>query len=368
MMNLSRLAAATLLLIVLAAPDPGVWAAPRRKTSPRDLPARSVQLVAVQARWSLANYRDEAAFGAWIEGLMQQVDRRRNGGIPCLVVFPEFIGLPLIFSTAVDQVRGSTRWKEAAAVVITQRQDEVGGYCRKYGVRPVRGLMLARAAEVRGIYSKTFSRAAAQHRCYVVAGSAALPELINGAPRDGNVYNTSLFFGPDGALIGEQKKVHPYGAEGTAEGLDITPGSLAGVRAFDTKIGKVGIAVCYDAWADEVMDALDRQGAVVLAQPSANAHAWDDWQQGDWKKGLWRQVQRGGSFQYGVNPMMVGSLFAPDDEYACDGQSAILAKTAGTRDGSGYLARAGLGPKGQPRTEQVVVATVRLGTAPATQR
>ena len=52
-------------------------------------------------------------------------------------------------------------------------------------------------------------------RAYVILRKNA--EEVTGA-----VFNTAVLFGPDGSLLGEQRKVHPYGLEGTADGLDIT--------------------------------------------------------------------------------------------------------------------------------------------------
>lgn len=321
------------------------------------------QLVAVQARWTLAHYRDEDAFAAYVEALLEQVEARRESGAACLVAFPEFIGLPLIFAGHLELLQGCTRWVEAGGRLIREHESEVAENCRRFGVSPVRGLLLARSEAIRSSYVNTFSRAAARHRCYLAAGSVPLPDTGEGG-LSGAVYNTAFFFGPDGAVLGTQRKVHPYGAEGTPEGLDLTPGPLSEVRTFATELGKVGIAVCYDAWQEAVMEALAAQGAGILVQPSANAHPWDEWQRGDWKTGLWQQVQRHVPFQYGINPMMVGWLFAPDDEYACDGQSTILAKVAGTPDGSGYLARAPAPAEGEDAAEAVIVSTVPLPGRP----
>jgi predicted amidohydrolase len=81
--------------------------------------------------------------------------------------------------------------------------------------------------------------------------------------RDGHlVYNTAVLLGPDGRLIGKYRKVclpHSEVASGVAPGRDYP--------VFDTKLGKVGLMICYDGFFPEVARALCNQGAEVIAWP-----------------------------------------------------------------------------------------------------
>jgi predicted amidohydrolase len=321
--------------------------------------AEEIQLFAVQARWSLADYRDPEAVDAFVRRLMAAVEEWRRPELPCLVAFPEFIGLPLLFLGSVPLVEGCARWTEAVPRVIHAHEAAVSACCARFGVSPQRGLMLARAEAMEAVYTGTFSRAAAAHRCHLAAGSLPTP-FLGGAPEDGSVYNVAYLFGPAGELIGKQGKVHPYGLEGSPEGLDITAAPVERVRVFPTELGRIGIAVCYDAWQEDVMSRLEAQGAQFLIQPSANPRPWDAWQADDWQTGLWQGVQASSSARYGVNPMMVGSLFAPGDEYSCQGRSSIIARAGETPAGSGYLARATARPWGEYLDEEVVSAVIRL--------
>jgi predicted amidohydrolase len=320
-----------------------------------------LQVTAVQARWSLDMYDDAMAFEGRVRRLMDWANERRDADLPHLVVFPEFIGLPLIFLDVCGAVKDCVRWREAGMVLAQRYGEDVAQYCHKFGVSPTRGLLLALSGKVHDVYVQTFSQAAAEYRCYVIAGSAALPDMESSHDFSrGNVYNVSYFFAPDGSLIGTQKKVHLFEEEGTPEGLDLVAAPPADARAFPTEFGNVGIALCLDAFHDDVMGALAAQGASIVAQPSANPREWDEWQAADWKRGIHQKVQDNPALQYGINPMMVGSLFAWDDELSCQGRSSIVTKTDLTPDESGYIALASNQPWSRYTKEEIVTAEVEL--------
>jgi len=78
--------------------------------------------------------------------------------------------------------------------------------------------------------------AARQHGVYVVMGC----NEIDGRAESGTIYNSLLFFGPDGGLIGRHRKLMPTFCErqfwGQGDGSDI--------RVFDTDIGRIGGLIC----------------------------------------------------------------------------------------------------------------------------
>lgn len=89
---------------------------------------------------------------------------------------------------------------------------------------------------------------------YIVAG---LPE------RDGDkFYNSAVLTGPEG-LIGTYRKTHLY----FEETLYFTPGDT-GFRVWDTKIGKIGVMICYDWFFPESLRSLALRGAEIVAHPS----------------------------------------------------------------------------------------------------
>lgn len=76
------------------------------------------------------------------------------------------------------------------------------------------------------------------------------------------VFNTAVLLGPDGKLIGKYRKVclpHAEVERGVSPGSDYP--------VFDTKIGRIGLMVCYDGFFPEVARELSNRGAEVIAWP-----------------------------------------------------------------------------------------------------
>lgn len=76
------------------------------------------------------------------------------------------------------------------------------------------------------------------------------------------VYNTAVLLGPDGKLIGKYRKVCLPHSEVEA---GVTPGHEYPV--FNTRLGKVGMMICYDGFFPEVARELTNRGAEVIAWP-----------------------------------------------------------------------------------------------------
>jgi predicted amidohydrolase len=117
------------------------------------------------------------------------------------------------------------------------------------------GLSYAQAAEpIPGPATEYFGTLARAHGLHLVAG------LVE---RDGHlIYNTAALIGPDGNLIGKYRKVTLPRSE--IEG-GITPGTEYPV--FDTRLGRVGMMICYDGFFPEVARQLSINGAEVIAFP-----------------------------------------------------------------------------------------------------
>lgn len=89
---------------------------------------------------------------------------------------------------------------------------------------------------------------------YIVAG---LPE------RDGDrFFNSAVLTGP-GGFMGVYRKTHLY----FEEKLYFSPGDT-GFRVWDTKIGRIGIMICFDWFFPESMRELALMGAEIIAHPS----------------------------------------------------------------------------------------------------
>ena len=80
-------------------------------------------------------------------------------------------------------------------------------------------------------------------------------------------YNAAVVFGPEGQVIGEYRKANPVQFFN-----DGVPGRSSPV--FDTPLGKLGIAICYDMDFPWVMRRLTQGGAELLAVPTYDAMWW----------------------------------------------------------------------------------------------
>jgi N-carbamoylputrescine amidase len=81
-------------------------------------------------------------------------------------------------------------------------------------------------------------------------------------------YNSVVMIDSDGSVSDVYRKSHIPDGTGYLEKYYFTPGDT-GFRVFDTQVGKVGIAICWDQWFPEAARAMSLQGADVLLYPTA---------------------------------------------------------------------------------------------------
>jgi len=88
--------------------------------------------------------------------------------------------------------------------------------------------------------------------------------IVSGiAEREGaRLYNSALFTGP-GGHIGVYRKLHLWDNEKRF----FEPGDL-GVPVFDTPLGRIAMAICYDLWFPETCRLAAMQGADLLCVPT----------------------------------------------------------------------------------------------------
>ena len=110
------------------------------------------------------------------------------------------------------------------------------------------------AESIPGPSTDYFGKLAKQHDLYIVVG-------LN--ERAGHlIYNVAVLIGPNGKVVGKYRKTCL--PRGEADG-GIVPGNEFPV--FETRFGKVGMMVCYDAFFPEVARQLTINGAEVIALP-----------------------------------------------------------------------------------------------------
>jgi predicted amidohydrolase len=122
------------------------------------------------------------------------------------------------------------------------------------------GLSYVQAAEsIPGPSTEYFANLAKAHALHLVVGLVEREAPL--------IYNTAVLIGPDGAIIGKYRKVALPRGEIEA---GVAPGHEYPV--FDTKLGKIGMMVCYDGFFPEVARQLSLRGAEIIAFPVAGCN------------------------------------------------------------------------------------------------
>ena len=109
-----------------------------------------------------------------------------------------------------------------------------------------------------GESTTTWASLASDRNLYIVAGLVELDGVY--------LYDTAVLIGPDG-FIGKYRKTHLW----DREKLIFTAGD-SGYPVFETKIGRIGLLVCWDIWFPEVPRILAAQGADIIC--SVNNWVW----------------------------------------------------------------------------------------------
>jgi N-carbamoylputrescine amidase len=81
-------------------------------------------------------------------------------------------------------------------------------------------------------------------------------------------YNSIVVLDADGRNLGLYRKSHIPDGPGYQEKFFFKPGNT-GFRAFATKFGTLGVAICWDQWFPEAARAMTLAGADVLLYPTA---------------------------------------------------------------------------------------------------
>jgi predicted amidohydrolase len=295
--------------------------------------APTIRLVAVQARWSAADYASPAAFAARVRDLCLRAVDGAPG--PTLVAFPELWALPLLATVggAAERLTGGL-WAAAS---------DLG---RRHGARWTRTTLRrgwwhwSAAAyadlgvEAYGVWTSAFSDAARASGATLVAGSGFFPTVAFEAARglhvvDPRATNLALAFAPGGTVVARASKV--FLTDGLERRVGLARGRVEDLPVAVTPVGRLALAVCLDGWYHHVLERLDGLGAQVLVQPSANAADWSRrWppdprlSEGEaWLTlGLRAGLVARANLRYGVNPMLVGDL-AP---LSMRGRSTVVAR------------------------------------------
>jgi len=81
-------------------------------------------------------------------------------------------------------------------------------------------------------------------------------------------FNSVAIIDADGTVLGVFRKSHIPDGPGYSEKYYFNPGDT-GFRVWDTKVGRIGLAICWDQWFPEAARVLALRGAEVILYPTA---------------------------------------------------------------------------------------------------
>lgn len=120
-------------------------------------------------------------------------------------------------------------------------------------------------------------------------GVVTVFNLYESAPE--GLFDSSPVIDADGTLLGVTRMVHITEYACFHEQAYYTPGDR-GAPVFDTAVGKVGVAICYDRHYPEYMRALGVGGAQLVVIPQAGGLD-------EWPDGMYEAEVRAAAFQNG---------------------------------------------------------------------
>lgn len=142
------------------------------------------------------------------------------------------------------------------------------------------------AEPIPGPTTQILSAVAAEHDMVVVAS-------LFERRAAGLFHNTAVVIDSDGSIAGRYRKMHIPDDPDYYEKFYFTPGDL-GFTPIDTRVGRLGVLICWDQWYPEAARLMALAGAEVLIYPSAIGWDENDTQtERDNQHTAWQTVQRG---------------------------------------------------------------------------
>lgn len=184
------------------------------------------------------------------EQSQEGVDTRVSPVRVAVVQFEPRVGVENLKSNAVAVEERLTAAADNGANLIVLPELATTGY-----VFETRDEAYAHSEPVPGGRSvEMFVRIAAERDLYIVGN------VVEQA--DGRLYDTAVLVGPDG-YVGRYRKTHLW----NTEKLWFTPGD-EGFSVFDTRIGRIGLLVCWDIWFPETARIVTQLGADIICIPT----------------------------------------------------------------------------------------------------
>ena len=148
-------------------------------------------------------------------------------------------------------------------------------------------LLADQAVVVPGPVTEELGAAARSAAVYLVIG------VQEREPHGSTIYNTVLYLGPDGELLGKHRKLMPTGSERTVWGM----GDGSTLPVIDTEHGRLSGLICWENYMPLARFYLYAQGVDIWAAPTlAGGDAW---------VATMRHIAREGRcYVIGVNPCL----------------------------------------------------------------
>ena len=155
--------------------------------------------------------------------------------------------------------------------------------------------------------------------------------ILNIYEKDGNsYYDSSPVINTDGKILGTTRMIHITDYDCFHEKGYYTPGDT-GAPVYNTKFGKIGVAICYDRHYPEYMRALALNGAELVFIPQAGSV-------GEWPEGLYEAEMRVAAFQNGYYTALCNRVGKEEklkfagESFVCDPGGNVLARAGAGSD------------------------------------
>ena len=166
---------------------------------------------------------------------------------------------------------------------------------------------IAKAEPIPGPTTETFSALAKEY---------GIVTVLNLFEKDGEkTYDASPVLDADGKLLGVTRMIHIMDGLGFHEKGYYTPGDREEF-VYQTKVGRVGVAICYDRHYPEYMRALALQGAEIVVVPQAGAVD-------EWPEGIFEGELQVAAFQNGFYAALVNRV-GKEDFLHFSGESFVV--------------------------------------------
>lgn len=178
--------------------------------------------------------------------------------------------------------------------------------------------LLDNAVVVPGPATEAIGRAAKRAKAFVSMG------VNEREPTGSTLYNTQLYFGPDGRLLAKHRKLMPTGGERLERGM----GDGSTLEVVETPFGRRGGLTCWEYYMPLARFAMYAKGIDVWCAPT-----WDN--SDGWISTLRHIALEGRVFVIGVAPLLRGSdvpddvpgrqeVWGGEDDWMCRGATAIV--------------------------------------------